>query len=607
MLYSYTSIGLILINMKKIIRYIVFVIFLTACFDVSESVDAPVSISGKKGEKGKKSKKRSGGNRHVTGGRVQEFDQVKTQEIKIPKDADGKFVFSQFLKFNLDDYIVVHGWEIDNILRLNMYYDNIIFLLKHLMLNCEISTKEESQFTDLGEIYKNLNKCFDDFSLMVQQFFTFCQISIYNRSFKPSPCFYVGRILSYQSRLDELVEGFLRLEKECIIPIRKTLIPLARRGDDICHSSKRYAISKTDASRQTDFVKSMKIMDGEEVISPFVRKIGIIKKVILDPIIKEFSRNEGSSLDLDIRHMEDACKESILLLCVNLNAEIKRELKCCLDKLTQNDMEFLEKYKSDINSVEEFFKLKLEIEEKANRFGYLADNPQIEPTKDDIASSFDLKPKLNKLSKLVNKYRDLIPKIKEYWLSDDLNPKLLIGTVRQFFQFYLDDDKETLSLTQIDEQLKQVYKEQCDVSRKNWLKHLGFSDARTPLVNQSEQCKACHYTIYKNSIITSGIASVSVYRRSEEDVLSKLFCQGESAQQVHATLTFEGCNYHRYWNGTYSPNVKQHSLDDKNTKEFKKLNEEFNRMKKNLTEKVKKAIVQHGRIGDNTRATQIKL
>ena len=220
-----------------------------------------------------------------------------------------------------------------------------------------------------------------------------------------------------------------------------------------------------------------------------------------------------------------------------------------------------------------------------------------------------LKDVVNRQIELGKKLKSILLALESYYTEGEKS-KLLIGTVNQVLSFYtrqISDKAVDLSLEEVQKKFKEIYRAQCDVTRENWLKHLGVIGEkalinRKPLILLEQGQKEIHYTIYKNCICKK--ENISVFGKNSKQISDELFNFETSTAQIHATVKIGEHSYHKYWDKIESLNVQQHNLKENQPKVYKLLEEEYQRMKEDILKKIQIVIDYHGRIGNNERAQQ---
>jgi hypothetical protein len=179
-------------------------------------------------------------------------------------------------------------------------------------------------------------------------------------------------------------------------------------------------------------------------------------------------------------------------------------------------------------------------------------------------------------------------------------PRLLVGTLILIFQ-KLSGGGAYTNRNALDT-MERTFAEQCKVTRLNWLQHLHIAGANVKIGSNDD-----HYTTFNDSVPM--FQSVSVYddstksMRATADICDDLFNQVGTFQQIHATRVVNGNRYHRYWDGTYSPNVAADNFQ--NHVAYADLNAQYAQMLLDMQNGVAEASRNFGRISHNNLAQQV--
>ncbi|MEO7735559.1 MAG: hypothetical protein ABIY55_31685, partial [Kofleriaceae bacterium] len=193
-------------------------------------------------------------------------------------------------------------------------------------------------------------------------------------------------------------------------------------------------------------------------------------------------------------------------------------------------------------------------------------------------------PELRKLVKAFDAYRD------------GLKPKLLSGTIKEVHDQLA--VRGAYTNQQALDSLEATYEDQCAVTRVNWLVHLGI--AGDNVIGSA----ADHWTKFNNSI-PPGLVSVRVDLAPVPALCASLFAAVASNLQVHATRVVGAERYHRYWDGTDSPNIAADNFAVARPVEFGELVARYDLMIAALTAGVRTAIEEHGRVAGNKLGREI--
>lgn len=156
----------------------------------------------------------------------------------------------------------------------------------------------------------------------------------------------------------------------------------------------------------------------------------------------------------------------------------------------------------------------------------------------------------------------------------DMKPKLVFPT-----------------LAQANAHLQTVYLRQSQVSRDNWLTHLGIAGRK--IIGSANQ----HYTVFNDAVTNPYTRRVD--NQSVQQIMDGLFGAVSWQNQIHATVVApDGTSYHQYYDGSYNPNPPAGQITTK-------LNAEHNKMLTALRAKVTEAQRNHGRVANNSRAQQL--
>jgi hypothetical protein len=173
----------------------------------------------------------------------------------------------------------------------------------------------------------------------------------------------------------------------------------------------------------------------------------------------------------------------------------------------------------------------------------------------------------------------------EAYRTDD---KLLTGTINKVHRALAPGPHLNQRALQ---SLEATYKAQCEVSREDWLVHLGIAGRNTVGPDR------CHYTKFNDAI--DAFATLSVETATVRELCAALFEAVPSLGQLHATRVVGGTRYHKYWDGTYSANVATDDLAVTDPVAHAELDAKHTEMQRVMTEKVTSATAAHGRVGRN--------
>lgn len=169
------------------------------------------------------------------------------------------------------------------------------------------------------------------------------------------------------------------------------------------------------------------------------------------------------------------------------------------------------------------------------------------------------------------------------------NERLLPGTVIQIKAQLLQEHPGGANLVAVNARLALVYQRQCTVSRENWLTHLGIAGGNLKGAAQPN----LHYTTFNNSVPNPLVLRVDLL--TVPQLLAGLFTVVATDLQIHATRQIGQTRYHRYFNGVFN------FADPQDVP----LNNEYDRMHREMTEGVTRAKAAHGRVAANDRGQQL--
>jgi len=182
----------------------------------------------------------------------------------------------------------------------------------------------------------------------------------------------------------------------------------------------------------------------------------------------------------------------------------------------------------------------------------------------------------------------------EYY-SGGATPRLLAGTIIAAFKALPSGSSNKAAL----DRLAEVFEDQCEVARGEWLTLLGIAGANVKVGSDAD-----HYTTFNNSVPVG--TDISVFKRTANAagataVCGELFEQVVPVLRIHATFVVGPDRYHRYWsrgNAIYSLNVA-------NPNPYPALDARYQTMVNDMRTKVLDVIKVYGRVG--TKALGPKL
>jgi hypothetical protein len=169
------------------------------------------------------------------------------------------------------------------------------------------------------------------------------------------------------------------------------------------------------------------------------------------------------------------------------------------------------------------------------------------------------------------------------------------GTVGKLLQGTYDKIVQTMprgfTVAALKIRLEQVYTQQCEVTRQNWIEFLGIAGA-----NVKSGPDRAHYTTFNDAVMKAD-ATLDV-RLATPVLCRRLFESVNSTAQIHATVTWNGTRYHMYWDGTESFAVARDNLRIDNSNLWNEMNTIWLRMHADMEAKIDEARLAHGRIGN---------
>ena len=151
---------------------------------------------------------------------------------------------------------------------------------------------------------------------------------------------------------------------------------------------------------------------------------------------------------------------------------------------------------------------------------------------------------------------------------------------------------------QLRQRLDDVYRQQCSVTRLNWMEFLGIAGKNVK--NGSDDA---HYTTFNDAVMKGG--NTLDVSGTIDQLCVALFESVNSTAQVHATVTYGAERYHKYWDGTESYNVYRDNLMTRDRRLYDRMVAIWTRMKTEMTDKVGQAQAAHGRIGNASRGPDV--
>ncbi|HEX7987867.1 MAG TPA: DUF4157 domain-containing protein [Duganella sp.] len=151
----------------------------------------------------------------------------------------------------------------------------------------------------------------------------------------------------------------------------------------------------------------------------------------------------------------------------------------------------------------------------------------------------------------------------------------------------------------VNTRLEVVYARQCNITRLNWLEHLGMAGGNTNPPNSPP----IHYTKFNDALAAADdITNLRVDQRTVEELCNELFVNHIGMwEQLHATVVVGRDRYHRYWSGFYGyPRAEDEKIKTK-------LDAEYDRMCQEITSLVTEAKNRHGRVARNRNGQQTSL
>jgi hypothetical protein len=169
------------------------------------------------------------------------------------------------------------------------------------------------------------------------------------------------------------------------------------------------------------------------------------------------------------------------------------------------------------------------------------------------------------------------------------------GTVGKLLQGTYDKIVQTMprgfTVADLKIRLNQVYTQQCEVTRQNWIEFLGVAGA-----NVKSGPDRAHYTTFNDAVMKAD-ATLDV-RLPTPVLCRRLFESVNSTAQIHATVTWNGTRYHMYWDGTESFAVARDNLRIDNSTLWNEMHTIWLRMHAEMEAKIDEARLAHGRIGN---------
>jgi hypothetical protein len=211
----------------------------------------------------------------------------------------------------------------------------------------------------------------------------------------------------------------------------------------------------------------------------------------------------------------------------------------------------------------------------------------------------EAKNKAQKTMQIARKLDGLADKFRSY--SDGAKPKLLQGTILTIFHKL--GERPDYTNNDALEYMQNIYEQQCEVKRENWLTFLGIAGEN--IVGSDSD----HYTTFNDSV--PPVATFSVMEKTKEELCDELFGIANEMKRLHSTRVVGVPRYHRYWqtmeqaDPIYSNNVIDNDIENTNPVAFGALNGRYNVMRLHMMTKVQEAIDQHGRVGTNDRGQQL--
>jgi hypothetical protein len=186
------------------------------------------------------------------------------------------------------------------------------------------------------------------------------------------------------------------------------------------------------------------------------------------------------------------------------------------------------------------------------------------------------------------KYQDAEDLAKEFeYYSGGTTPRLLTGTIIAVCRALPKGSTNKVTL----DRLAEVFEQQCEVPRGEWLTLLGIAGANVKIGSASD-----HYTTFNNSVPVG--TDVSVFNSTANNagavaVCGELFEVVAPVLRIHATFVVGVDRYHRYWSRgapIYSPNVVVPNP-------YPALDARYQTMVNEMTSKVLEVIKVYGRVG----------